>query len=198
MLAQRAYELRLPADWPPDAVTADDRSLPFVAERNLAGWRYEGNTLTTVICVPDHPTAEATHIRVRRANALAIDTTQLDGFAGKMTRLRSAYDTLNALWPITWSPDSLIDAMQTGDRLSYRPQAAKSELLHFQQAYSEAINSVRELAARSSQIHDELAKRSPGENQAASPLMTAAQRYELYVQRALTQLTSAATDVSDR
>ena len=198
MLTQRAYELRLPADWPPDAVTADDRSLPFVAERNLAGWRYEGNTLTTVICVPDHPTAEATHIRVRRANALAIDTTQLDGFAGKMTRLRSAYDTLNALWPITWSPDSLIDAMQTGDRLSYRPQAAKSELLHFQQAYSEAINSVRELAARSSQIHDELAKRSPGENQAASPLMTAAQRYELYVQRALTQLTSAATDVSDR
>ncbi len=45
-----------------------------------------------------------------------------------MTRLREAYDALNQTWPIAWSPDELIDAMQTGDRLSYFPQQA-GELL---------------------------------------------------------------------
>jgi alpha-glucosidase (family GH31 glycosyl hydrolase) len=197
IVAQRAYELRLPADMPPDIVTEDARLLPFVAGRELPGWRYEGNTLTTSIRILDRSTNEATHIRVHRASSHAIYTTYLDGFAGKMTRLRSAYDTLNRLWPIAWSPDSLIEAMQTGERLTYQPQKAKSELLHFRQAYSDAITSVRELAARSSQIQDELAKRGSGD-QPAAPVMIAAQRYELYVQRALAQLTSAANDVSDR
>lgn len=38
------------------------------------------------------------------------------------------YDILNSSWPHGWSPDSLIDAMQTGDRISYRPETAVAEL----------------------------------------------------------------------
>jgi alpha-glucosidase len=53
---------------------------------------------------------------------------ELDGFAGALTRLRDAYDALNQTWPIGWSPDDLIDAMQTGDRLSYHPELAREQI----------------------------------------------------------------------
>ena len=52
----------------------------------------------------------------------------LDGFPGKMARLRETYDILNATWPAGWSPDRLIDAMQTGDRISYHPERAFAEV----------------------------------------------------------------------
>jgi hypothetical protein len=52
----------------------------------------------------------------------------LDGLAGKLARLRETYDILNAAWPAAGSPDLLIDAMQTGDRISYRPQTAFTEV----------------------------------------------------------------------
>jgi alpha-glucosidase len=52
----------------------------------------------------------------------------LDGVAGKLTRLRETYDILNAAWPAAGSPDSLVDAMQTGDRMSYHPETAFAEV----------------------------------------------------------------------
>src|SRR5690242_10539408 len=45
MPAQRAYELRLPGDWPPESVTVNGKPLSYVPDRNKAGWRFEGNTL---------------------------------------------------------------------------------------------------------------------------------------------------------
>jgi hypothetical protein len=60
----------------------------------------------------------------------------LDGFAGKMTRLRESYDILNANWPAAWSPDSLIGTMQMGDRLTYYPDTALTELSALEQKLS--------------------------------------------------------------
>ncbi len=65
---------------------------------------------------------------MRRTQDLVNRRDELDGFAGSMTRLREAYDTLNQTWPIGWSPDDLIDAMQSGDRLSYHPELAPVEI----------------------------------------------------------------------
>ena len=62
-----------------------------------------------------------------------------------MTRLREAYDALNQTWPIAWSPDELIDAMQTGDRLSYFPQRAGEQLAHYREVLPKAIAKVKEL-----------------------------------------------------
>ena len=52
----------------------------------------------------------------------------LDDFAGKMTRLRETYNILNANWPAAWSPDPLVSAMQTGDRIGYYPDTAFAEM----------------------------------------------------------------------
>ncbi len=52
MLQARGYEIRLPGDWPPDSVTANGKPLAYAAKKDATGWRYDGNTLTTIITVP--------------------------------------------------------------------------------------------------------------------------------------------------
>jgi alpha-glucosidase (family GH31 glycosyl hydrolase) len=146
MQVSRSYELRLSADWPPESVTADREAIVFQpTDANARGWQYDGNTLSTIIRVPSHPVSEAIHIEVRRAVGSQAARAKLDGFAGATIRLHSAYDTLNQEWPFTWSPDRLIDAWQTGDRLSYRPETARAELSHFAQKYTTAQTSVKQL-----------------------------------------------------
>ncbi len=129
MLSSRAYELLLPGDWPPTSVEVNGKSLNYSAKAS-PGWRFEGNTLTTVIDIPASPTTEEVNVVVRRAADLERREAELDEFAGTMTRLREAYDALNQTWPMGWSPDELVDAMQTGDRLSYRPELAGEQITH--------------------------------------------------------------------
>ena len=145
MQAARAYEIRLPADWPPASVTVNGHSLTNAPPKGAPGWRFEGNTLTTVISVPSSPVNQSVTVRVTQSAELFSRRPELDGFAGAMTRLREAYDALNQTWPIAWSPDELIDAMQTGDRLSYFPQRAGEQLAHYREVLPKAIAKVKEL-----------------------------------------------------
>jgi Glycosyl hydrolases family 31/Domain of unknown function (DUF5110) len=131
MLKTRGYELRLPADWPPESVTVNGIAVHPSGPIGKGGWSFEGNTLTTIIPVPSTSVAQRVTIEVRRAQGLTNRRDDLDGFAGAMTRLRGAYDALQKTWPISRPPDPLIDAMQTGDRLSYHPEKAKEEIEHF-------------------------------------------------------------------
>ena len=133
MAATRAYQVRLPADWPPDSVSVDGHPLQYSPAKGATGWRYEGNTLTTVIDIPQRSVHERTIVRIHRAPVLFARRPELDGFAGAMTRLQEVYDALNHTWPTGWAPDDLIDAMQTGDRISYKPSTAPSELARFHQ-----------------------------------------------------------------
>ena len=130
MLENRAYELRLPDDWPPAAVTVNGQPVPQ-GQVGKRGWTYEGNTLTTIISVPSSSVADQVTIEVRRAPGLIDRRSDLDGFAGAMTRLRQAYDALQQTYPVSAPPDPLIEAMQTGDRLSYHPENAVPEIANF-------------------------------------------------------------------
>ena len=82
---------------------------------------------------------------MHRAKGLIARRAELDGFAGALTRLRGAYDALQQSYPFTSSPDAVIDAMQTGDRLSYHPELASGEILRFHTALLEAQVSVKAL-----------------------------------------------------
>jgi alpha-glucosidase (family GH31 glycosyl hydrolase) len=138
----RAYEVRLPGDWPPASVTINGKSLKYLRGGEGAGWHFDGNTLTTVISVPRIATTQRVHLSIKRDPALTSRESELDGFAGAMTRLRSAYDSVNHAWPGAWSPEDLIRAMQTGDRLTYDPSAASAEMKGFADAYRKASLSV--------------------------------------------------------
>jgi alpha-glucosidase len=138
MLKTRSYELRLPADWPPASVTVNGKPVALAKPGDRSGWTFEGNTLTTVIPTAAFSTAVHVTIEVRRAPGSAVRRGELDGFAGKMTRLRGAYDALQQTGPVAGPSIALVDAMQTGDRLSYFPERIASELVHFREALTQA------------------------------------------------------------
>ena len=138
MLKARGYELRLPADWPPVSVTVNGKAVPFAKPGEHGGWNFEGNTLTTVIPVPAESTAAKVIVEVRRAKGLTAHREKIDGFAGKMTLVRGAYDAMQQTGPVAGPSLALVDAMQCGDRLSYFPETIEYELALFDQAFAQS------------------------------------------------------------
>jgi alpha-glucosidase len=128
MPTERAYELRLPGSWPPSAVSVNGEPLRFAERKRTIGWRFDGDTLTTIVTTPRVSLNSTLKISLRIGLDMASNRSLLDGFAGKLARLRETYDLLNANWPVAWSPDELVSAMQTGDRIGYFPKTALDEL----------------------------------------------------------------------
>jgi alpha-glucosidase len=141
----RGFEVRLPGDWPPATVTVNGVAVKHAGPTGKGGWSFEGNTLTTVIPVPSGSVAAKVTLEVHRAAGQTARRGELDGFAGAMTRLRGAYDMMRQTSPVSDAPDDLIDAMQTGDRLSYHPEAAVEEIAHFHEALPKAQVSLKEI-----------------------------------------------------
>jgi alpha-glucosidase len=159
MPTSRAYELRLPADWPPVSVTVNGAAVKRAGVDGKNGWSFVGNTLTTVIPVPRGGVSNKVVVEVKRAAGLTVRRGELDGFAGAITRLRAAYDALQQTWPVSLPPDSLIDAMQTGDRLGYHPERAAEEIAHFHEALPKAQAAVAADGSDFAKRVDEYAKR---------------------------------------
>jgi alpha-glucosidase (family GH31 glycosyl hydrolase) len=128
MQSDRAYELRLPGSWPPSSVTVNGVSLAYSRREGGPAWRFDGNTLTTKILTSRFHVTDKVTITVKIGQEMARNRALLADFGGWMTRLRETYDILNANWPVAWSPDALISAMQTGDRITYDPSTAFVEL----------------------------------------------------------------------
>jgi alpha-glucosidase len=187
MLRERSYEIRLPADWPPESVTVNGTNLAFALHSDRPSWHYDGNTLTTVITTPRYSVDQRVTIHVHRAAGSLASRTQLGGFAGMETRLRAAYDDLNAEWPFTWSPNPLIDAWQTGDRLSYKPQTAKQEIAHFPHLYEQGMAQVQDLVTKASIPDDELVKQLM-QHRGADTAKERALRYRSSLEHALALL----------
>lgn len=159
MLKTRGYELRLPADWPPASVTVNGVAVKQAGPLGKDGWSYEGNTLTTVIPVSRESAERRVTIEVRRSPKLMAKRSDLDGFAGMMTRLRGTYDALQKTSPVAAPPDPLIDAMQTGDRLGYHPERAQEEIEHLHAVLPKAVAAVDAINATFPQKVDEQIKR---------------------------------------
>jgi alpha-glucosidase len=158
----RGFELRFPADWPPQRVTVNGAPLKHASGPGQSGWRFEGNTLTTVIPISSRGVASKVTVEVHRAPGLTARRDELDGFAGSMTRLRGAYDAMHQTSPVSDPPDALVDALQTGDRLSYHPEIAPAELARFREALPKAQAAVARIgAAFDSQLEDHLRRYSP-------------------------------------
>jgi alpha-glucosidase len=161
MPTMRALELRLPADWPPERVTVNGTAMKHASITGKSGWRFEGNTLTTVIPISSRSVATKLTVEVRRAPGLTARRDELDGFAGSMTRLRGAYDAMHQT-SVSDPPDALVDALQAGDRLSYHPETAQAEMAHFREALPKAQADVARIGeAFDSQLEDNLRRYSP-------------------------------------
>ena len=146
MAKTRGYQLRLPVDWPPVRVTVNGALIKRAGPTGKGGWSFEGNTLTTVIPVPAASVTKRVTVMIERAPGMTARRAELDGYAGAMTRLRAAYDAMQQTWPVSAPPDVLVDAMQSGDRLGYRPEKAQDELAHFHEVLPKARAALNEAA----------------------------------------------------
>ena len=146
LVTTRGYEVRLPGDWPPQSVAVNHKPVGYVPEAGKAGWRYQGNTLTTVITIPEAPVNQPVTVRVTRSPELINRRAELNGFPGAMSRLRSAAEELSHIWPSIRVPQEVVDAMQTGDRMSYYPDTAGEQLAHFRQVLPQAQAEVEQLS----------------------------------------------------
>jgi alpha-glucosidase len=129
MLMRRRIQVELPGDWPPAKVEVNGKPLPYDRVAGVSGWRFDGNTLSTIILTDEFATNASTTIAVTRNPEWVKNAEALDGFAGKMTSLRHAYDAVNGLWTI----DDLTAAMQRGNRIGYHPENAALEIQRLSQ-----------------------------------------------------------------
>jgi len=143
----RGFELRLPADWPPASVKINGVAVKRAGPTANGGWSFEGNTLTTTIPVPSGGVEKKVTVELRRQAGMTALRGELDGFAGAMARLRGAYDAMNQTWPVSDPPDELIDAMQTGDRLTYHPEKAQEEIVRFREQLPKALAAINEIGS---------------------------------------------------
>jgi alpha-glucosidase (family GH31 glycosyl hydrolase) len=142
MLTQRGYEIRLPGTWPPESVTFNGKNIAYLRTTSAPGWTYDGNTLTTVISLPRMSARERVEVLVRTSPALLAESQLLDGVPGRLARLRTAMAILSGSWPRGWAPDNLIEAAQTGDRISYQPATALEELRTLQSKIPEIVQAI--------------------------------------------------------
>ncbi len=192
MLKTRGYELRLPADWPPASVTVDGKALKAAKPNQTGGWMFEGNTLTTIIPVPAESTSAKVVVVVRRGKGLTAQREQLDGYAGKMTFVRGAYDAMQATGPVAGPSLALIDAMQSGDRLSYYPEKIADELAHFSDALKQAQADVAALDKEFEKRLSDTSRRVGGATRAPADVESEKQKRRDALHRAEALLAEAA------
>jgi len=130
MPAERGLEIRLFGAWPPDAVIFNGQNISYTPEADApAGWRYDGNTLSTIIRLPRMPVAHAAEVTVKISAEKAARISLLDGAAGRLARIRCLFKDVN-----NSGPDSLLRLATTGRRLELKPETAVSELAGYEAA----------------------------------------------------------------
>jgi len=108
---------------------------------------------------------------------------------------------LNQTWPLGWSPDELIDAMQSGDRLSYHPEAAGKEIAHYRDVLSQAQNQVQALSKGFNQEQMEKIAARVGQDWKSDAAKKKLSEYNERVGRALAEImdvSAGATQESTR
>jgi hypothetical protein len=132
MPRQRRYELELVQTFPPERVTVNGQPVLYNSDPLAApAWHYDGATLTTVVRLPELDVHTKVAVGVQVDAEQAANTHLLTGAAGRFVRLRRAMEIINADAYPQWSPDSLIEAVQTSRRIELHPASALDELRRF-------------------------------------------------------------------
>lgn len=152
MLTQRAYVIRLAGVWPPASVSCNGHVVAFSSEESVPGWRYDGDKLMTIISLPKFRVSEKVEVAITTPLPLAANDPLLDGVPGRLARLRRVMPLLNSLWPKEWSPEILIAAAQTGNRISLKPENALEELQRLEKNFPEVLRQIVGLQADSSLV----------------------------------------------
>ena len=131
MLKARSYEIRLPLSFPPEKIICNGNEILFSRKKNEPGWEYNGDKLISIVRLPKFDTDKKVEVRISFSKEFANKSELLENVPGKMARYKRVMPLLNSLWTKEWSPDILIAAAQTGNRVSIRPENVLKELEKF-------------------------------------------------------------------
>jgi hypothetical protein len=148
MTDSRSYQLRLAGFWPAESISANGTAIGYAGPEEPTagifqrGWRYDGNTATTIINLPEFPVTQIVDVQVKFVAHSAEDDRLLDGAAGRIARLHGAMHMLERSWDRGWAPDILLEAAQTGRRISLRPGTAVEELRKLEKMWPEILKTI--------------------------------------------------------
>lgn len=145
MNKERSYEIHMPLAWPPEKVTCNGKPIEYSRKEQPSRWSYEGDRVTLIISLPKFKSSEKVEILIDFPAPLEKHRQLLDGFYGKVSRLKRVVPLCNSLWPKEWSPEILLEAVQTGNRISLNPRAAFDELRRFKRILPDVIRQIEAL-----------------------------------------------------
>jgi hypothetical protein len=91
---------------------------------------YDGESMTLIVRTRLIEVNKPVEVRITKRKLAGEILEIADGFRNKIARLRRVAELINATaWPNDWSPDVLVHAEQTGNRISLHPENLKTELL---------------------------------------------------------------------
>jgi alpha-glucosidase (family GH31 glycosyl hydrolase) len=121
---ERSYEIRFPLSHPPASVTCNGKKVNRIEEGSGPGWWYDGENMATVVRLRRFARAVRVEILLEYA---AKQNPELRGAPGVYTRLKRVMTLMNCQWPKEWSPEVLVVAAQTGNRMSMHPESVPAE-----------------------------------------------------------------------
>ena len=140
MAKQRSYRVDLLSAFPPERVVVNGNELHFKHDESQIGWSYDGDHTTVKILTPEF--AVGKRVTVDVTGPRGEDHALINGLPGMIVRMKRVMPLVNSQWPKEWSPDVLIHAAQTGDRMSIFPQTAIDEMKAFQGYKARILDSV--------------------------------------------------------
>jgi Domain of unknown function (DUF5110) len=123
MCTTRGYEIRCLLAWPPSSVECNGTILPQGGLGDSTGWCYDGDRMAVVVRLPRGDATQRREVVLKGASA-----SRMNAVPGAMNRLHRAMALLNNAWPKEWSPEDLVLAVQTGNRISSQPSSAAEEV----------------------------------------------------------------------
>jgi alpha-glucosidase len=145
MLEERGFELRLPGVWPPEKVTCNGEVLEHSEQLEGSSWRYGGDELLTEISLPTFSRGERVAVEIAWGEGYVGNEGLPDGVRGTIARLKRVMPMINNHWPAEWSPEAMIAATQTGNRISLRPESTAGELRTLFDSYPAILEAVKSL-----------------------------------------------------
>jgi alpha-glucosidase (family GH31 glycosyl hydrolase) len=124
MEQERSYEIRYLLSIPPATVTCNGRKVNRVESGSGPGWWYDGETMATVVRLQKFARTSRVELVLGYSG---ISGQELRGAPGGFTRLKRVMTLMNSQWPKEWSPEVLVVAAQTGNRMSLHPENVGSE-----------------------------------------------------------------------
>lgn len=127
MPRERRYEIRLEGVLPPSAVRVNGKPIAWEQDHEQPGWWYDGDMARVVVNTP--PQSVSASVKVEFTYTIRpAERIDVGGLRGTLARLRRVMPWINGFWPKEWSPELLIHAAQTGNRMGLDPASASREL----------------------------------------------------------------------